>query len=71
MLSPIIPEPHGDPTGPGKWKNFLQAYSLLLLYAGHLQSCRVSVMMVSSFAPIVENLRPGPEVQQEPSTEEE
>lgn len=71
MLSPLIPEPHGDPTGPGKWKNFLQTYSLLLLYAGHLQSCRVSSDDGLFIAPIVENLRPGPEVQQESSTEEE
>lgn len=71
MSSPLIPEPPGNPSGPGKWKGFLQTCSLLLLYAGPLQSCRVSSDDGLLVASTMESLRPGPAVQQESSTEEE
>lgn len=70
MSSPLIPEPHGDPASSGKWKDFLRTCSRLLLYAGHLQSCRVSSDDGLFIALTMENLKPGPEVRQESSTKD-
>jgi hypothetical protein len=65
VSSSLFPEPHEDPASPGEWKGFLQTCSLPSL-------CWASPELEGLFiVPTMENLRPGPELQQKSFTEEE